>query len=70
MDDGVDGTFVRFYYSTMLKKEAPQEYASVKLPRAFVSWLKIEAAKKGVPMYEAAEALVQAGLGKKVRPWR
>lgn len=30
----------------------PTKLASAKLPADFLRWLKIEAAKKGVPMYE------------------
>jgi hypothetical protein len=32
-----------------------EKFASIKLSRAFVTWLKIEAAKAGVPMYKFVE---------------
>lgn len=37
------------------------EFASVKLARPFVAWLKREAARRGVPMYELVEELVSRG---------
>jgi hypothetical protein len=44
------------------------EFASIKLARPFVAWLKREAARRGVPMYELVEVLVaKAGV---VRPWQ
>jgi hypothetical protein len=43
------------------------EFASVKLARPFVAWLKREAARRGIPMYELVEELAARGLR---RPWR
>ena len=45
-----------------------KDFASVKLSRPFASWLKREAAKRGVPMYELVEQLAEIGL--RQRPWR
>jgi hypothetical protein len=42
------------------------DFASVKLRRPFLAWLKREAARRGLPMYEVVEVLVSR-LG--VRPW-
>jgi len=42
------------------------DFASIKLSRPFVAWLKREAAKRGVPMYELVEQLVARGMQ---RPW-
>jgi len=52
------------YSSTMMKVK--KDLASTKLARPFLIWLKIEAIRKGVPMYELVEMLVARG---KVRPW-
>lgn len=43
------------------------DFASVKLSRPFVSWLKREAAVRGLPMYELVEEMVGRGGS---RPWR
>lgn len=43
------------------------EFASIKLARPFVAWLKREAARRGVSMYELVEELVCRGREK---PWR
>jgi len=43
------------------------EFASVKLARTFVVWLKREAARRGISMYELVEELCARGG---VRPWR
>ena len=32
-------------------QDSNEKFASIKLTRKFVTWLKIEAAKAGVPMY-------------------
>jgi hypothetical protein len=45
-----------------------QDFASVKVSRPFAAWLKREAAKRGVPMYELIEQLAEIGL--RQRPWR
>lgn len=37
-----------------MKKELAK-FASVKMSREFVAWLKVEAARAGVPMYEFVE---------------
>lgn len=42
------------------------ELASIKLSRPFLLWLKIEAARKRLPMYALLEKLVDRGG---VRPW-
>ena len=36
------------------------DYASIKLPRTLVNWLKQEAAKQHVPMYVLVQRLIQA----------
>lgn len=41
------------------------DFASVKLPRNFLIWLKVEAARKSVPIYELLENLVGRG-----KPWQ
>ena len=41
------------------------DFASVKLPRNFLVWLKVEAARKSVPIYALLENLVGRG-----KPWR
>ncbi len=42
------------------------DFASVKLTRPFVAWLKQEAARRGIPMYALVEDLAErAGH----RPW-
>lgn len=43
-------------------------FASIKLSRPFVAWLKRQAAARGVPMYELVEELCARVYGKK--PWR
>ncbi len=43
------------------------DFASVKLARPFVAWLKREAARRGIPMYELVEELASRGMP--VRPW-
>ena len=43
------------------------DFATVKLARPFAAWLKVEAARRGVFMYELIEELVAQG---KKRPWR
>lgn len=43
------------------------DFASVKLSRPFVAWLKREAARRGIPMYEVVEELV--ARGQHPRPW-
>ena len=43
------------------------DFASVKLEPQFLIWLKIEAARKSMPIYELLESLVSRG-GKK--PWK
>ncbi len=48
-------------------ERAKTEFASVKLARPFVAWLKREAARRGVPMYELVEELAARGMP---RPWR
>jgi len=42
------------------------QYASIKLSRPFVTWLKIEAAKAGIPMYVYLEERFP-GVPKRVR---
>jgi hypothetical protein len=42
------------------------EFASVKLSRPFVAWLKREAARRGICMYELVEELAARGQPK---PW-
>lgn len=37
------------------------DFASVKLRRPFLTWLKVEAARRGVPMYDLVEELVARG---------
>ena len=46
-----------------------ERWASAKLRRDFVRWLKIEAAKRGEYMGETVESLVRTALGGKT-PWR
>jgi hypothetical protein len=43
--------------------ESKVEFASVKLTRPFSAWLKLEAARRGVFMYELVEELVARGFG-------
>ena len=43
------------------------DFATAKLARPFVVWLKLEAARRGVPIYELVEELVARGGP---RPWR
>jgi hypothetical protein len=43
------------------------DFASIKLSRSFVAWLKRESARRGVPMYELVEQLVARGMPQ--RPW-
>jgi hypothetical protein len=47
-------------------KSKKADLASAKFSRRFLVWLKIEAARKSVPMYELIETLVARG---KARPW-
>lgn len=44
------------------------EFASVKLARPLVAWLKQQAARRGIPMYELVEEMCATRVGK--RPWR
>lgn len=37
------------------------DFASAKLRRPFLAWLKQEAARRGVPMYDLVEELVARG---------
>lgn len=46
--------------------ESKQQFSSLKVPKPFLLWLKVEAAKKGISMYEYIEQLVWP-RGKK--PW-
>lgn len=46
-----------------------EDFATVKLARDFALWLKIEAAKHQVPMYEHLENLLSQGREKR-KPWR
>jgi hypothetical protein len=48
-------------------RKTPDELVSVKVPKPFLTWLKVEAAKKSVPMYVLLEGLVFPG---KAKPWR
>ena len=43
------------------------EFASIKLARPFVAWLKREAARRGVYLYVLVEELVARG---QKAPWR
>lgn len=43
------------------------EFASCKLRRSFVVWLKQQAARRGVPIYELVEELAARGRS---RPWQ
>lgn len=42
------------------------DFASCKLRRPFVMWLKQQAARRGVPLYELVEELAARGRSK---PW-
>lgn len=42
------------------------DFASVKLPRPFLVWLKLEAARQSIPIYQLLENLVAKGRAK---PW-
>jgi predicted DNA-binding ribbon-helix-helix protein len=55
---------VLFYFSTMYKRKT--EFASIKLTRPFVIWLKREAARRGLHMYQLVEELASHGGS---RPW-
>lgn len=46
------------------------EFASVKLSRPFVVWLKQQSARRGIPMYELVEELVSRGQKRFWRPDR
>ena len=48
-------------------QEIGEGLASTKIARPFLGWLKIEAARRGVPMYELIEQLIARGGP---RPWR
>ena len=52
--------------STISPMRTKKDLASTKLTRPFLTWLKIEAIRKGIPMYELVETLVSRG---KTRPW-
>jgi len=43
------------------------DFASCKLRRQFVAWLKQQAALRGVPIYELVEELAARGQS---RPWK
>jgi hypothetical protein len=45
------------------------EFGSVKMRKGFLQWLKIEAAKQGVPMYELIENLAAKTWDGRGRPW-
>jgi hypothetical protein len=42
------------------------DFASCKLRRSLLVWLKQQAARRGVPIYELVEELIARG---QVRPW-
>jgi hypothetical protein len=50
------------------KAEELDGWASAKLRRPFVAWLKIEAARRGVFMGDLLETLVEQSIGR--APWR
>jgi hypothetical protein len=52
------------YFSTMPFSKTTNNFASVKLRRPFVVWLKREAARRSVPMYELVEELCTKGPGR------
>lgn len=49
-------------------KEKP-DFVSAKLPRPMITWLKIEAARKGVPIYVVLTELCATGRDNKA-PWQ
>ena len=51
---------------TELPAKIKTDFASAKFARPILAWLKREAARKGLPMYELVEELVARGGP---RPW-
>lgn len=51
-----------------MKTKPKTDFASIKLARPFVQWLRVEAAKQGVPMYAYLESLLTPSFG--TPPWK